>query len=189
MNRIEGEAKLFLGSVVSGKFIILTQRNLEVLAKWLTLKVMVVEHDAQDVVLTPQSDRTLFYKNLQIPNYYRFYLAENISEDYLYFVRHSHCIAYNGIEPNPPLEGTHKNVQVVTLIAGRAVFQVVCTRIENVHLEEKSFMIGFHDSCQIWPNPPSSLKFPCRPRLGKDGINQISTILQRYIDRSNPTWV
>jgi hypothetical protein len=189
MNRIEGEVRPYLTPIITGELTTLDRQGLTTLAKWMALKVIVAEHAAPDNALTPQCDRTAFWPRGVIPSYFRLYVAHNVSNAQLYYLRHAHCIAYSPDGPNPPLDGTSKNVQIVTFATGEAVMQAVSTRIEGAILEDRAYVVGFHDRCRIWPVPATTIDFPQRPRLDADGIENIASILERYISASSATWL
>lgn len=188
MNRLEGKVRPYLTPLATGERITLDQTALGIVAKWLSLKVMVVEHDAPDTVLAPQADRTAFMNTLEPPSYFRLYVAHNLGVDPLFFLRHSLFIAYNQKQLDPLLDGTDKNVQVVTMVAGKVVLQAVCTRIASFTIEDKAMVLGFHNSSRFWPDPPATKEFPARPRLDKAGIHQVATFMERYVSASDPIW-
>ncbi|TIX48805.1 hypothetical protein [Alteraurantiacibacter aquimixticola] len=188
MNRLEGEVRPILTPIITGEKTTLNRGHVETLSRWISLKVIIAENEDPAIALTPQVDRERFWKDGTIPEYFRLYVAHNIGEQQMFYLRHSHCVAYSEGGPNPPLDGTAKNVQFVTLVVGKAVIQAVCTRIAGVAMEERASIIGFHDRCRIWPNPDDETSFPRRPRLDEDSIERVATIFQRYIDQSNATW-
>ncbi len=189
MNQLESKVRPYLTPMVTGENVTLDQAALATVAQWLTLKVMVVEHDAQNTVLTPQADRSRFRDTLEPPPYYRLYAAHNISADPLFFLRHSVCVAFTLEGPNPPLDDTTKNIQVVTMVAGKVVFQAICTRINDFAIEDRAMALGFHNRCRFWPNPPELMAFPSRPRLDKERILRVATIVERYVAASKVTWL
>lgn len=189
MNQLETKVRPFLTPIILGENVTLASEQIAILARWIALKVMVAEHDIPDVALTPLTDRIAFWREGEIPAYYRLYVAHNISGKNLYFRRHSHSVAKTSEGPIPPLDGTARNIQVVTMLAGKAVIQAVCARITDFTLENRSQVIGFHDRCRIWPDPPDTRDFPARPRLDLQGINFVATILERYLSVSKVTWI
>lgn len=188
MNRLEKVVRPFLTPLVTGEKVHLNADGLTALAQWIALKSIVVEHDTQDVALTPQSDRTNFMNNLAIPNYYRIYAAQNVGKQALFFRRHSHCIGLSLDGPVPTLDGTAKNIQVVTFVVGKAVFQLIAARIDNFTLEDRASVIGFHDKAKIWPIGKPRKNFPARPRMNEASITFISGIMERYFSASNSIW-
>ncbi|MBK6298480.1 MAG: hypothetical protein IPF48_11170 [Sphingomonadales bacterium] len=68
MNQLESKVRPYLTPMVTGENVTLDQAALATVAQWLTLKVMVVEHDAQNTVLTPQADRSRFRDTLEPPH-------------------------------------------------------------------------------------------------------------------------
>ena len=189
MNRLERDARPFITTIVSGTPAVLGKQAVETVAQWLALKAIVVEHGTPDASLTPQQDRTAFMRDRTIPEYFRIYVAHNISNRRLFFYRHSHCMSVNSGEPRPPLDGTAKNIQAVTFIAGKAVFQVTSARIDNFILEENIQVIGFHDRCRIWPLRDMPVGFPARPRIADNGILHVASMLERLFAHRKATWL
>lgn len=189
MNRIEQQARPILTPLITGKPMTLEPPAIVVLARWFALKVIVAEHDAPNMTLTPLVDRELFRKTGELPPYFRLYAAHNIGEESLFFMRHSHCMAFSRQTPHPALDGTTKNVQTVTMVIGILVLQAVCTRISDVSFEDKAMVIGFHNRCRFWPRPDNAINFPSRPYLDDEGIFQVANLMERYIEKSNPLWV
>jgi hypothetical protein len=189
MNQIEAEARPFLTPIVAGAATSIDSYGLTAVAKWIALKVIVAEHAVPDNALAPLIDRAIFHQSGKIPDYFRLYVAHNISKQKQFYIRHAHCFIYAEGGPNPPLEGTTQNVQVVTFVAGEAIIQAVCTRIAGVSLEDKAHVVGFHDRCRIFPTDSAVIDFPQRPRLDFAGINSVSGIMDRYIAASRGIWI
>ncbi|QIQ87360.1 hypothetical protein [Erythrobacter sp.] len=189
MNRLERDVRPILTPLVKGDTTQLNASQIAALTKWLTLKVLVLEHANPDASLTPESDRSAFFQQREIPEYFRFYCAHNIGREQMFLMRHSHTIALSRDGPDPPLNGASRNVQVVTFVAGKAVFQVVSSRLNAFSLEDRAMVTGFHDRCCIWPDPPGTFHFPNRPRLNDQSIHFISNFLERFISASRTYWV
>lgn len=188
MNDLERAVRPIITPLVLGEHAVLFPGQLETMAKWLSLKVMVVEHNIPETALTPQADRTALHVTGVVPRYFRLYCAHNIGNDALFFQRHTHTMGLVAEGPVPPLDGTFRNVQVVTLVVGKAIFQAVCTRLDDFCLEDRAIVIGFHDRCRFWPQPPDSMAFPSRPRLDFEGIQNVASMLERYIATAKPQW-
>lgn len=189
MNKIEEEARPFLTPIVIGTKTSLDPVALQAVARWLALKIVVAEHDTGEAVLTPKEDRIALMESGAIPPYFRMYAGHNIGNDQLYFRRHSHCVARSTAGPNPPLIETNKNIQVATIVIGCAVFQLTASRSAEFLIEDHAIVAGFHDRSKFWPDPPSQLGFPARPRLNSNGIEFIAGILDRFIKQANAVWM
>jgi hypothetical protein len=189
MNALEEEVRPALVPLVTAQKTVLTVNQLEVLARWLALKTIVVEHANPRTSLTPEEDRTALFERGAIPTYFNFYAAHNVGRQRLYFLRNSHTIAATKDGPKPPLEGTDKNVQSVTLVVGEAVFQVVATRLHAFEVEEKAQCLGFHNRCRIWPKPPAEFACPPRPRLDEQQIDFVANFLHRFYQAPNMVWM
>jgi hypothetical protein len=188
MSELESDVRPYLTPIVKGEPVTLLRPAIAKLAQWISLKAMIAEHAAPNVALTPRTDRQAFAESLAVPEYYRVYVAHNISDTRLFYHRHSHCVALSPEGPQPPLDGTEKNIQTVTMVAGRAVLHVTAARIENFTLEGRLNIIGFHDRCRIWPEPPGPISFPARPNLNQKGIDFVATSLERMLALSRTTW-
>lgn len=189
MSGLEEEVRPVLTPLVEGAACALDTEQLRTLAQWLTLKTLIVEHATAETSVTPQSDRTAFFERGTIPPFFNVYAAHNVGQSRLFFVRHSHTIAVSREGPIPLLDGTHRNIQAVTMVAGKAAFQVVATRLEAFQVEDKARCIGFHDRCRIWPQPPAEVQCPPRPRLDDAGIAFVAGFLERFFHAPNMTWI
>lgn len=189
MSGLEEEVRPILTPLIKGESCTLTGAQLKTLAQWLTLKALVVEHANAETSMTPREDRTAFFEHGVIPPYFNLYAAHNVGQSRLFFRRHSHTIAANPEGPVPPLDGTHRNIQSVTIVAGEAVFQIVATRLEAFQVEQRAWCIGFHDRCRIWPQPPDDLKCPPRPRLDDVRIEFVASFLDRFFHAPNMVWL
>ena len=189
MNRCEEAVRPFLTPIICGEPVSLEADDLHRIAQWLAMKVMVAEHDTAQATLTPLAERVDLMDHGKLPTYYRFYVASNVGERALYFRRHSHCIALSKAGPQPPLEGTTKNVQVATFVIGKAIFQVTASRSTEIVIEESSMVLGFHDKARFWPSPESPKTFPAGPRLDDAGIDKIAGIIDRLVTQGNVRWM
>lgn len=189
MSEIEQAAQPSLLPIICGREAKLSKDDLLQIARWAALKTIIAEHDKPGLSLTPQRDRTQFMRTQEIPEYFKIFVAHNLSKMELYFLRHANCVALTREGPIPPLDDTTKNIQVITFVVGKAVIQTVCSRSNELTLTNRAHVKGFHDRCEIWPGLKDEMSFPHRPFLNEESIHSLATFFERYIEVSDVKWM
>ncbi|HST36457.1 MAG TPA: hypothetical protein VLK25_07500, partial [Allosphingosinicella sp.] len=98
MSQLEQEARPFLTPLINGTPIVLDAKQLEVVARWITLKSIVAEHAARNNFLTPRDDRVAFKERGTIPAYFRIYCANHNMTDAAGYIRHTSDLR---LDPGP----------------------------------------------------------------------------------------
>ena len=190
MNRLEKEVRPTLTAMALGAAISLTQDRLLAIAKWVTMKCLVAEHDKPDMWVTPPEDCAQFMRLGTIPDFFRIYAVHNVSGASIGYIRHSHGIVRFGERPSPPFpKGTNQNIQTVSFLVGRTFFHVNAARIVDFELEKRFNILRVWDQCRIWPNNSGPIGWPHRPNLDAEGITFVSEVLERYLRQCKTTWI
>lgn len=188
MNRLEVAARPIVTALALAEQITLNENDLNTLARWITVKCLVAEHDKPKVDVTPQSYRTAFMKDGKIPEFFRIYAVLNVSKSRIAYIRHTNCISLSDIGPVPPLDGATQNIQTISFLVGKVLFHLNAARIENFELEKRAIIVPVWGKCRIWPLQTVPMIWPRRPALDKDGIESVSSVLKRYIGVSKVRW-
>lgn len=179
MNRAEGAVKPFLRIMIAGEPISIDSEQMGALARWCAHKFIVMEHAAAETSVTPRCDRVALRDRGVIPPYFRIYVGNHASKHRFGSTRHSHSMARslaNG--PVPPLDGTTRNIQTITILMGRLFIHLNAARVDGFEIESTNFISRVWDECRIWPSPNSSLVWPHRPLLDDAGLSMVSNTLE-----------
>lgn len=177
MNRREGEVRPFLEPMIKGEPITLTPLQVETLAKWCAHKFIVMEHAAHDTSLTPWEDRVALREHGTIPDYFRIYIGNHASKHRAISVRHSHTLALSLAGPSPPLDGTSRNIQTITILMGRLFIHLNAARVDGFEIESRYLIPRVWNECRIWPNPNAASTWPHRPLLDDSGLSMVANTL------------
>lgn len=173
MSGIEEAAKPILEPLIKGEKITLGAAQLEVLAKWATLKTIVCEHDVRGVEVTPQHDRTVFMAEGAIPPYFNIYLLSHESESRIGYVRTSHAVSLSPGEPIPPLDGRKKNTQQISVTLGQIMLHINAARVDGFSIEGRLEMPAVVGR-RIWPPNVVPMTWPSEPVLTNKQMRELA---------------
>lgn len=77
MSLLENAAMPFLKPMELGQSVILSGDDAQVLARWVTMKCMVLEHLRHDTYVAPKIDRVRLRENGAVPDYYKIYISHH----------------------------------------------------------------------------------------------------------------
>lgn len=188
MNRLEAAARPYLTAMIAGELITLNLVAQIAVAKWIALKVMVVEHTDQEIAVTPQEDRTAFMTEGRIPPYYRIYIGGHRSNADMGYMRHSATASLDIKGPVPPLNGMRRNVQQISFLAGRMFAHVNAARIDGFDIEDRVKVVFVHDFMRLWPMQRFDFNFPEGLLLGDAELRQLSNSWAALRDSPHMAW-
>lgn len=188
MNRIEEAARPALTRVANAEQCVLHAQDLEAIARWVALKTIVVEHNAPNLTVTPQADRARLMTEGKIPDFFRVYMALNVSKHRIGFVRHTHSIWMPKMGPIQSPEGADQNIQTITFLAGRVVFHVNADRVPGFDFESTSLVLPVWHECRIWPPSRDHMAWPRKPALGEQGLETLAGCLERLVRTPKLPW-
>lgn len=181
MNRREGEVRPFLEKMITGAPVTITEADTETLAKWCAQKFIVMEHAHLGTSLTPKSDRVALRERGAIPPYFRIYVGNHCSASRSGATRQSHTLALPPKMPLPPLDGTERNIQTISILMGRLFVHLNAARIDGFEIESIYWISRVWNECRIWPNANAALTWPHRPLIDNDGLSMIGNTLETII--------
>jgi hypothetical protein len=179
MSDLEQAAKPILIPLIIGQPTELNATSEMVLARWVTMKIMVAEHNAGAVV-TPFDARADFKATLKIPENFRVWLAQcGVGGFETGFYRHTSTLTLP--TDKPP---THSNVQSVTFGIGQLLVHVLTTP-PDLPLYSLETDNGFVEQLFPYVRP---IHWPLHKRLTFGAANEIAHMLDRVIERPNILW-
>jgi hypothetical protein len=167
--------------MIKGEPITLTPQQVDGLAKWCAHKFIVMEHAQLGTSLTPRKDRVALREHNIIPDYFRIYVGNHASKHRSGSVRHSHTMAFSAEGPSPPLDGTARNIQTISLLMGRLFIHLNAARIDRFEIESTYFITRVWNECRIWPDANCSLVRPHRPLLDDAGLSMVGNTLDSIV--------
>lgn len=188
MNQIEGRAKPFLTALIKGEPIVLDYEQMQMIAEWVALKVMVVEHQTHNTAVTTSALRAAFKARRKIPDYFRIYIGSHDGPPMAALYRDSRCISYRGLEFDPPLGGVPNNIQSITMYLGKVFVYVNAARVNGFEIE-KGLIIPPLYSQRIWPFMHHELVWPSKPAFTVKQVNDIANGLNRLLNEIGTLWV
>lgn len=130
MSQLEEGAKPIIAALIEGRACTLLQTGLQILREWITLKLMVAEHDTRGLAVIPASERIAFEAAREIPAGLFVKLFHcGAGRWRSFYQRHSGTMT--GPTPPPPwFDPTEHNAATVALGIGDALFVAFYRRPE-----------------------------------------------------------
>lgn len=183
MSLLEVHARPFLQPLVEGTPIVLDREQMALVAQWITMKVMVVEHALPNNAVTTRYHREMFRARREIPYFFRIYLANHDVEPVAALRRDARCMAFNAINPDPPLGGESKNVQSVAIVLGRVFALIHAARIYNFNIEDRVRFPDLYGTSRIWPPDHFELVWPHDPIFSLEQLENMSAVFE-HLDKT-----
>lgn len=152
MNLIEGKARPFLEPAMQGMPVILSPENAIAVAQWVAMKCMVLEHARDNNDVTPRVDIVALKETGAIPPFYRIYVASHTAEAKIGSIRYASRISFSAVGPEPPLDGTAKNVQTISFLMGSLFVHVNAARVSRFDLESRVVFANLYAKSRVWPS-------------------------------------
>jgi hypothetical protein len=183
MNRLEGLARPLLEPLVTGSPVAFDSEQMQLIADWITMKVMVLEHALVDTAVTTRYYRQMFRFKREIPHFYRIYLASHDLPPVALLRRDARCLAYNSPVPSPPLGGVSKNMESIVFVIGKVFAVIHAVRVDGLQIEDKVAIPELYETSRIWPPDHMELVWPRKPFFTSKQIDKIGACFER-LDKS-----
>lgn len=183
MSQLEREVRPFIEPLVEGNPIALDHTQMAIVARWIALKCMVVEHNA-DKILMPRRDRIAFKDEHAIPPYYRIYVGAHDTEHLTAFYRDAFELSINTLQP--PVDDATYSLQAITFYLGRVFVHMTASRIPVFQIEQRTPHPTLHKTARIWPLDQFEMAWPREPRYSMEAVNEIAFALGDYVRSKNP---
>ncbi|HTT96688.1 MAG TPA: hypothetical protein VMF58_01450 [Rhizomicrobium sp.] len=185
MSRLENEAEPILRPLILGNSITLNQSGQHLLAKWITLKVMVGEQNSPPDAVFSQSDREAFKLNCTIPNGISIWVAEcGVGFWRTGYIHHTATLGL----PNVPLaDFRRKNVQATCFGIGNLLVLALASAIPEIDLDEFISIDG-NGVFRLWKNVRRNLLWPMRFRLTDAAARKFAMALDSFFASEQVVW-
>jgi hypothetical protein len=132
MSRLETAASPLLTPLITGNPCTISEDSALTIAKWITLKVLVGEHNKRGDAVTTQEQRDSFQTTQTIPDNFRIWIGRcGVDGWETAFWRHAGTVGPSPhVRPEPKL----KNIQSVTFGIGELFVSAFHTTVENLPL-------------------------------------------------------
>jgi hypothetical protein len=184
MSKIENAAKPFLKPLIVGEAITLSESETEVLARWITVKCMVLEHNRPGQIITPRADRVLIRKTGNIPFYYNIFVTSHSWNENQYYEGQDANFYPGPREHFPKIDGTDKNIRTVTWIIGNMLIYVVASTLSGFD-QQAQMEIERLNAYRIWPPNSPSIEWPSLNPFSQQEVLQLSRSLHTWLEFSS----
>ena len=160
MSALETAAIPLLRPIIAGAEVNLSEADQTLVARWITVKVVVAEHAIRSTAVTPSADRLALRERGKIPDSFRIYLGSHSSTASTGYRRDTALVSTSrdGLA-TPLVEGLTNNMQQVTFLLGRAFIQVNSSP-QDAQLEQRMWMPSVHGRMRLWPIASSHFRYP-----------------------------
>jgi hypothetical protein len=179
MSQLEERIKPILVAIIEGEDFTLGKASLSDLARWVVMKVIVLEQSEENTQVTPESDRIGFCNGL-MPKYFNVFMGRQDSSHSSGILRQSITIGLPE-EGLPKLNGMKRNTQTVSFILGPIFFYVITCRLDNFDLCEK---LNIHPLKKIFPDTPEILNWSSLEIAKSLKINKLAWVLEELTNSS-----
>ena len=133
MKAVDEAVRPILTPLIKGEPIVLNRDQQRMLAEWISLKMMVAEHNVPTEVVVRQADRDRFFADRTIPSYFRIWVISSNSEKWRSrYIRHN---ATFGL-PGTPMPTAKRNTQTIAWGVGRLFIFVAMTTADGLELTD-----------------------------------------------------
>lgn len=181
MSRLEESVRPVLTPLIVGAEASLSASDQELLFRWLTLKVMVAEHDSPELAAITQAERRAFYEVGIGPPHLRVWLFSCGAPPWnCAYYRHS-ATMWRLSAPPPPAHA--KNLAFVTFGSGDLLAVAVYDgpRVLNLSLSTDA-------GVELAPPFSAPIHWPLFRRISADEALRLAQTLDRFAEHPNIQW-
>lgn len=182
MSQIEEKAKAIILPIMTGQDHQITQDGCLIISQWMTLKVMIAEHNNLNdptVIVTTQEMRRQFREKLEIPENFWIWICKCGAPGWeATYIRSTATISLE-----PTLSHRNRNIQCITLGIGDILIQALHTSVKDLKLHFKKPPL----ITQIHPTS-DNIRWPFARALTRDEAFEFSMSLDNMINSPNILW-
>jgi hypothetical protein len=183
MSALEDTAKPMLTALITSQPRALTSDDLEVLARWVALKVMVAECDIRDLAVTPPDVRKRFKADQQVPSDFRICIGQcGVGGWQCGYYRHAATVAKS---PLVTPQHQFKNIHSVAIGIGDLFIFAMYTTLSGLFNANPSYSEAL---VPVFPAKGAST-WPPPQRLSGVEAGQIAGTLDRMLRRASVKWL
>ena len=189
MSRAEEAAKPVLVKLINEERCCLSLEEQEHLARWIAMKVMLAEHDRNQVSVTPQEERKKLMEEGVIPASFDIRIAHHGLEQKVGYVRRAITMMMgDGTGKAPEIaENTVKNVQDTHFMFGKLLV-VAGSSNANVRIEDM-FGVRADGLPRIWLHSSGSLNWPPPLTLDFRQVSDLARRLDYFVAANKTIWL
>ncbi len=193
MSRVEQAAKPHLLALMSGVPTVLDRAAQRSIAAWITMKVIVAEHDQPDTAMTPAADREALRSDPPVlPEYFVIRIGMHTLAAQTAYRRHSETLMFASHDITPPpvpeMLGMGRNAQMVTFAFAALLVHVFAARDCGRKPEQ---MLSFSNQAlpQLWPHQAEQFSWPPRRLVQRRELPQLLNGLEDLVAKQQVKWV
>jgi hypothetical protein len=176
MKAVEEAVRPILTPLIKGEPFALNRDQQRTLAEWISLKVMVAEHNVPTEVVVPQADRDRFFADRTIPSYFRIWVISSNSEKWRSrYIRHNATLGLPGT-PTPTLK---RNTQTIAWGVGRLFILFAMTTAAGLDLTD--FFSVHPVVLKLFPYVGDVLPLPFLKSIDDASGDRLAGILEELI--------
>lgn len=187
MSEVEDLAKPILLKLISGTSCELSKNETSSISFWIAMKLVTAEfaEKAENLEVTPFSERKAMMEKRQIPNYFNIFIGSHSTGHNSAWLRSSWTMALSPLGPDPKLEGRERNSQSVSFIIGPIFIFVINIRLNSFDINAN---FNFGKLKKIHPSNRDFLKWPQKP-LRKIQTDKIAFMCQDFIENPQVKYI
>jgi hypothetical protein len=183
MGAIETAVQTIAAPLILGNPATLNQDAQTVLARWITLKVMVGEQNVPEDAVVLQEDRDAFKRIGAIPSYIKIWIATCAVPDWrTSYYREAATLT---LPENAMPISQRKNVQTTAFGIGALFVYAMVSPAKGIDLND---YIGVDGIPRLWPISQSTIHWPLPNIMRGDGPMRLSLALRGLAHNPNVIW-
>jgi len=181
MNRIEQETRPFLEPLILGQAADLLPTAREQVARWITMKLFVGEHNQTSLAVVPLSDRSAFMTANKIPDAVQIWIGQIDSIKWKYgWQRHGARLSW----PGAPAPTPKQTVQTTTFGAGRLLVFALLSYLPD--FQHRPTAEEADRLPRLWPL--SNDAWPPARMVTEQQADHLASSFHHVLDRPNVKW-
>lgn len=183
MSALEDHVRPILTPLILGHEFVLNRDQQRILTEWVSLKMMIAEHNVPDDVVVRQEDRDRFFSDRTIPPYFHIWVISSRSEKWRSrYIRHN---ATFSLPTNPPTSA-RKNTQTIAWGVGSVFIYVMMSVAEGLDLTK---WISVHPVVlKLYPYAGDLLPLPFFVSIDDAMGDRLASSLDELIKAPNVLW-
>jgi hypothetical protein len=183
MSDLETDTKPILSKLIATQNHVLEKQEIEQLIKWITLKVLVLEHSQRKDAVTPFFERKAFKESFRMPSNFRIWIAKcGVSGWEGTFWRDASTVSTN---EELPATGIDKNIHSITFGFGDLLVHVIHTSLKDLKID---LDVSVPDCIYSLYPYSSPISWPPSKSLSSDEAHRLTKSLPTYLKSRIKGW-
>jgi hypothetical protein len=179
MSKIEESAKDYLTPLILGNICQIDVFGQKLVAIWIALKALTIEHNSKENVITPQTTRDDFRLHRKIPSAMQIFVAACASKDWnMGLLWETHTVAISdSLDVSQLQRPAGPNIQAITFGLGKLLVHLLHTTAPGFDPEMQTNIQNVVH--RIYPVTTPIIKWPPRRALSFDEANYLARTINR----------